>query len=326
MTVPTVGTPGGPQVNYLNVMVPLSIPTNTGTSGGSDVVVSATVPQGQWWLPKLVRISLQSSNPAITIGGVLTAPHGAGLVTTGIDVPQFQLYQGGPVGNTIQPSPYLSPNQNLYLDGTLDGTADATAVVSGTILMPGDSLIGVWRQVTSPMDLNGVSLGSQAVMQVIGLVSNVAPSSPYFDPSWIPAISGVHFQGKPSYPTALEATQVTELFFTAPGPGNSATVLTGLPPAIKLWSMSWWWTGNEPTANQNSGVWQFMQGSTAKAVVIADTASPYPKRVDFHGNKITLYGAGSSNLVFKEDVNSGMVLNTLDCTGSLTYSNISPLP
>lgn len=312
-----------PALSILNVTIPMSIPAGT---TGKDIVVAATVPQGQYWMPKLVRISLQSSNPEITVGGVLTASQGSGLFTTGIDVPQFQLYQGGPVSNTIQPSPYLTPNQNLYLDGTLDGTADATGVVSGTLLQPQDTLIGVWRDVTSPMDLNGKALGAIATMQIIGLISNVPPSAPVFNPAWIPAISGVHFQGKPSNPTVMEATQVTELFFTAPGPGKDVHFLVGLPPAIKLWYMTWWWTGPEPTANQNSGTFQLRQGSTVVSVFNADTASVQAKHIDFHGAKFSLYGSGSSDMVFAEDPSSGMVANTLDCTGTLVYSTINPLP
>lgn len=309
-------------VRYLNNLTTQPIQAS---ASNVDVVCSASVPQGQYWLPKLVRISLQPSNLQSSIGGVMSD------LNFILDVPFAQLYYGGPLQNSVTASPNVNPNNNLYLDGTVQGNSDASGVVSGMLLAPGEALSVAWRNVSAPRDINGNPIAANATMQILGLYTNILPGTPG-NPlgaiqQQLPQTPGAHFAGKPLSPTPSEPNQPPGIInFSAPGAGNTVNVVGSLPPAIKLFSMNWCWSGPEPTANQQSGVWQLANGSTVKCLLTEDTASTQWKRIEFGGLKVDTYGVGNSVLQFKEDTSSGMLVNTLACTGTLIYAAILPLP
>lgn len=329
MSTPTSGgfaTPDIPSgygfVRYLSQITSVPIPA---TTVNQDVVCSLSVPQGQYWLPKIVRVSLQPSNLQSSIGGVFSDAANV------LDVPFAQLYYGGPLQQGIFPAPDLNPNNNLYLDGTLQGNSDSTGVVSGMLLVPGESLSIAWRNVTAPRDINGNPIGANATMEVLGLYTNILPGTPGnpLGPiqQQLPESAGSHFAGKPLNPTPSEPNQPPGIInFSAPGAGNKVNVVGSLPPAIKLFSLNWCWSGPEPTANQQSGVWQLANGTTVKMLLTEDTASTQWKTIDFHGLCVDTYGTGNSTLQFVEDAASGMLVNTLSCTGTLIYAAVLPLP
>lgn len=330
MTVPTSGgfptpdVPGGYGfVRYLNHLETVPIPS---TTANKDIVCCASVPQGQYWLPKLVRVSLQPANLQSSIGGVMSDTANI------LDIPFAQLYYGGPLQAGIFPAPNLNPNNNLYIDGTLQGNSDATGVVSGMLLAPGEALSVAWRNVTAPRDINGNSIGANATMEILGLYTNILPGTPGnpLGPiqQQLPESAGSHFAGKPLTATPAEPNQPPGIInFSAPGAGNKVNVVGSLPPAVKLLEMTWCWSGPEPTANQQSGVWQLANGSTVKMLLTEDTASTQWKRLTFGGGlSVDTYGAGNSTLQFLEDPASGMLVNTLACTGTLIYAAILPLP
>lgn len=280
-----------------------------GIGGAMNIVASITVPVGQYWLPKVMRVSLKTPTGTKFHSQLYSGP------------PPCQIYYGAPQQSGVYAinNAQINDNLGLYLDGTLRGDADQSGVCAGMFLTPGTSLTAIWHGATAPTDGSGnYTIGGTAVFEIIGLSSNVPLSSSL---AALPGTMGESFRGKPVEGRSAFATGGGGFVVSNPGAGNIVVIMDNLPPYMEMQYMQWQWSSPEPTSGQYSGVFYIRQTTPVpyNGVVIAyDTASVYPKHVDFKGMSSQTPG-GRTQLVFQQQSGSGMISGFV-LTGTFLYT------
>lgn len=263
----------------------------TGDFSGGRAQVQFTAANGQFWMPRLIRVGLtlttaSPSNPN-------PAP------------PQLacQLYHGG-VGDVTA---------DAFVDSTSNGAGDVTGLLNGTLIQPGEIVTAVWN----PLDTGGsISNPGIAYLEIIGVstdtiteataqLANTSPGSPFR--SALESASNLP-------PAAHNGISQT---FSNPGQNNSVNIFIADPAAkTYLYALE-----SQPFQTFTGAEGDYNFGSGSRTDIQVMFVNPFsflgPTIMEYHGL------AGIPNDAFRFTQRGNAAINSMSYNVTVLWRNFS---